>query len=150
MSRIKPITLTGLLAVITLSASLSSPAVSAPASSQPPPATNTEDFYYDFDVYIALDITVYSLKYETKGGELLHENFDTLAEAEQFESALWNRGQVKSVEIVVYEGPGPWQYVSTFDKRADAEQLATAIEGLGFYASVERVYALPSLSQQSR
>lgn len=150
MPRTKPLVLVATFTVLALSAAFSSPAVAAPAGSQPPPTTNVEDFYYDFEVFTAWDITVYTVKYVTSIGQHSHANFYTLAEAEQYENALWNRRKVQSTEIIVHQMQGPFQYNSTFDKRVDAEQFADALEALGFYTDIERVYGLPILSQQSR
>ncbi|MFQ5730692.1 MAG: hypothetical protein ACE5KM_01935 [Planctomycetaceae bacterium] len=150
MRRVNQLATATVLAVV-LSVASTWQAVAAPASSQPPPAFNTEDLYYDFEVYMADDVTVYYVTYELKSGRGGHAGFDTLAEAEAFEAGLWQSGQVKSVDQSVYQGPSyPWEYVTTFDKRADAEQFAAGIEGMGFYAKVERIYAWAPSYQTSR
>ena len=134
---------------ILIPAALPSHAHAAPAGSQPPASTSTEDVYYDFEVYVAFEVTTYYVKYETKNGVAGHFGFNTLSQAEVFVDMLWNLGQVKSVEIITSVGPGPWQFVTIYDKRGDAEQMADAIEDLGFYAKVERVFAMqfPSRTQ---
>jgi hypothetical protein len=117
---------------------LPSAADAASGSTSPQTAYNAEDLYYDFDVYIAEDVTMYRLIVHYEGGNSISLIFETLEEAEMYEVWLTS-DNVVDTEIVEEQVQGPWEYLITYDKRATAEAIADYAEYVGYYAKVERV-----------
>ena len=125
-------------ALVVIALSLPSAADAAIGSTPSQTAYSSEDFYYDFEVYIAEDVTMYQLIVYYEGGNSISLIFETLEEAEMYEVWLTS-DNVVDTEIVEQVVQGPWEYLITYDKRATAEAIADYAEAIGFYAKVERI-----------
>lgn len=132
----KLLTILGALSAIALC--LPGDADAAEGSSVPQTSYTAEDTYYDFEVYIAEDVTMYRLIIHYNDGSSMSLIFETQEEAEMYEAWLMsvNVYETEIVEVVVQ---GPWEYLITYDKRATAEAVAAYAEAIGFYAKVKRV-----------
>lgn len=145
MKHLRWLAMAPVIAVVLSAASI---ADAAPAVNETD--SNVEDLYYDFEVWMAPEVTVWIVKV-VYNGDTHYFEFETYDEMEEF--ALWLWGQLGD-DADIYLGhkkvPGAWEYVTKYDKRADAEQLAVGITGLGLYAKVVRVPGWRRLSEQTR
>lgn len=134
----KHLPILGALAAIAVAFSLPAAVHAASGSTPPQTAYSSEDVQYDFEVYIAEDVTMYRLIVHYQGGNSISLIFETLEEAEMYEAWLTTENVVDT-EIVEELVQGPWEYLITYDKRSTAEAIADYAEYLGYYAKVERV-----------
>lgn len=132
----KTLPILGALAAIVFS--LPSAAHAAIGSATPQTSYNSEDLYYNFEVYVAEDVTMYRLIIHYKSGNSISLIFETLEQAEMYEVWLTSEN-VAYTEIIEQVVQGPWEYLFTYDKRSTAEGVADDLEALGYYAKVERV-----------
>lgn len=136
-------TLTTFVLAAAMSATLADPQQSqaAPPSGGGTSVNNTIDLYYDFEVEVAYDVTVYSVVATDTNGKTSEEKFDSYQDAYDWASWLFFH-DFKNVKIEPRVEMSEWMPIGVWDTRAEAEYWEDAALAFGFYARIVPVRVL--------
>ncbi|MFQ5730690.1 MAG: hypothetical protein ACE5KM_01925 [Planctomycetaceae bacterium] len=141
MYRIKPLALAAVLAAA-LSVPLTAEAGPSAGGGDTPTA-NLLDLYYDYQVWVADDVTRYYVVATDQNGKVTEEKFHSRDAAYDWASWLFFH-DFTNVKVEKRVEMGDWMLIGTWDTRAEAKGWEAFALGVGFYAKIVPVSAFSS------
>ena len=132
--------------VVLLAAVIAAPSTADAGPSGGPgdsPETDILDMYYDYQLWIAWDVTRYYVTATDPYGNTTEEGFNSAEDAYDWAAWLFFHDFV-NVDIVERKEMSDWVLSKTLDTRAEAENWKAFAEAVGYYAKIVPVSAFAS------
>lgn len=134
MQRIRLLALTSVLTVL-FSAPLSAMAAPAGGGIGDSPRANLKDQYYDYQVWVAHEVTRYYVVAKSPQGNVIEEGFDDYDDAYDWASWLFFHDYT-NVEIEERVEMSDWLHLGTWDTKAEAVNWHNLAIAFGYKAKI--------------